>query len=71
MAISTPPRSTCQKVQPLQLGAFCTAAPTWWIDPRSSPHTSVPSDATVARAAVDAFLDLMRGANTGKMLVRL
>ncbi len=26
--------SMYQNVQPLQLGAFCTAAPTWWIEPR-------------------------------------
>src|SRR3546814_8421994 len=41
------PVSTCQKVQPLQLGAPCTPAPTLWIDPagwpsqsRSEEHTS-------------------------------
>ncbi len=38
----------CQNVQPLQLGAFWTAAPTWWIEPRCGPHTSVPSAMTVA-----------------------
>ena len=31
---NVPSRSKCQKVQPLQDGAFCTSAPTLWIEPR-------------------------------------
>ncbi len=35
-----------QNVQPLQAGASCTAAPTWWIEPRCSAEISVPSART-------------------------
>src|SRR3546814_16975832 len=41
------PVSTCQKVQPLQLGAPCTPAPTLWIDPAGWPSQSrLPSTRT-------------------------
>ena len=33
----------------MQLGAFCTAAPTWWMLPRRAPDDNVPSADTVAR----------------------
>src|SRR3546814_18155379 len=43
------PVSTCQKVQPLQLGAPCTPAPTLWIDPAGWPSQSrLPSTRTFA-----------------------
>src|SRR3546814_14813443 len=43
------PSSTCQKVQPLQLGAPCTPAPTLWIDPGAWPSQSrLPSTPTTA-----------------------
>ena len=35
---SAPSRSTCQKVQPLQAGAPCTAAPILWIEPWLAVH---------------------------------
>src|SRR3546814_4767225 len=43
------PVSTCQMVQPLQLGAPCTPAPTLWIDPAGWPSQSrLPSTRTCA-----------------------
>src|SRR3546814_2994550 len=44
------PSSMCQKVQPLQLGAPCTPAPTLWIEPAGWPsHSRLPSTRTTAR----------------------
>jgi hypothetical protein len=45
---SFPSRSKCQKVQPLQEGAFCNSAPTLWIEPRRSPALTLPSGPTTA-----------------------
>ena len=43
METGLPWRLTYQKVQPLQAGAPCTAAPTAWIEPREVSLTSEPS----------------------------
>ena len=40
--------STCQKVQPLQLGAACSLAPSPWIEPVCPSHSSEPSARTMA-----------------------
>ena len=43
--------STCQKVQPLQDGAPCSAAPTLWIEPACTSQPIEPSARTLARPA--------------------
>src|SRR3546814_5880423 len=49
MEISLPSTLRCQKDQPLQDGAPCRWAPTWWIEPLKSVVMSVPSARTLAR----------------------
>src|SRR5687768_8082448 len=48
METSLPPRSTFQKVQPLQEGKPCVSAPILWIEPTMAPSASVPSARTTA-----------------------
>src|SRR6478672_412970 len=64
ITVSSLPRSTCQKVQPLQDGAPCKAAPTLWIEPEWASQTIDPSAFTLADHRRFASVSLEPGATS-------